>query len=90
MDVVIIRDLLCVDVFSFHTDFEQVENVKAFIGIVCVLLTIRPIFFADVAFSENHPEVVHTNSYVYRNDYYYHVDVPLYAYFYASGCLLHC
>ena len=66
---------------------EQVENVKAFIGIVRVLLTIGPIFFADVAFSENLPGLVHTNSYVYRNGYYHQVDVPSYAYFYGSGCL---
>ena len=66
---------------------EQVKNVKAFIGIVRVLLTIGPIFFADVAFSDNLPGLVRTNPYIYRNDYYYHVDVPLYAYFYGSGCL---
>ena len=63
---------------------EQVENVKAFIGIVRVLLTIGPIFFADVAFSENLPGLVRTNSYDY---YFNHVDVPSYAYFYGSGCL---
>ena len=67
---------------SFTT--EQVENVKDFIGIVRVLLTIGPIFFADVAFSDNLPGLVCTNPYVYRNDY---VDVPSYAYFYGSGCL---
>ena len=66
---------------------EQVENVKAFIGIVRVLLTIGPIFFANIAFSDNLPGLVRTNPYVYRNDYYYHVDVPSYAYFYGSGCL---
>ena len=66
---------------------EQVENVKAFIGIVCVLLTIGPIFFADVAFSDNLPGLVLTNSYVNGNDYYYHVDVPSYAHFYGSAWL---
>ena len=63
---------------------EQVENVKVLIGIVCVLLTIGPIFFADVAFSENLPGLVHTNSYRY---YYYYFNVPSYSYFYGSGCL---
>ena len=63
---------------------EQVENVKAFIGIVRVLLTIGPIFFADVAFSENLPGLVRTNSYRY---YYYYFNVPSYSYFYGSGCL---
>ena len=63
---------------------EQVEDVKAFIGILCVILTLGPVFFADVAFSENLPGLVRTNSY----DYYFNdVDVPSYAYFYGSGCL---
>ena len=64
---------------------EQVENVKAFIGIVRVLLTIGPIFFADVAFSENLPGLVRTNSYRY---YYYYFNAPSYSYFYGSGCLI--
>ena len=63
---------------------EQVEDVKAFIGILCVLLTLGPVFFADVAFSENLPGLVRTNSYDY---YFNHVDVPSYAHFYGSGCL---
>ena len=63
---------------------EQVEDVKAFIGILRVILTLGPVFFADVAFSENLPGLVRTNSYDYN---FNHVDVPLYAYFYGSGCL---
>ena len=63
---------------------EQVEDVKAFIGILCVLLTLGPVVFADVAFSENLPGLVRTYSY----DYYFNdVDVPSYAHFYGSGCL---
>ena len=53
---------------------EQVENVKAFLGIVHVLLTVGPIFFADVAFGQNLPGLVRTNEYWY-------------GYFYGSGCL---
>jgi peptide/histidine transporter 3/4 len=67
---------------------EQVENVKAFLGIIRVLLTIGPTFFADVAFGQNLPGLVHITTY---DDYYYypyhHVHVPYYAYFYGSGCL---
>ena len=62
---------------------EQVENVKAFLGIVRVLLTVGPIFFADIAFIENLPGLVHTNTY----SNYYYLDAPLYAYVYGSGCL---
>ena len=58
---------------------EQVEDVKAFIGILRVILTLGPVFFADVAFSENLPGLVRTNSYYF--------DVPSYAHFYGSGCL---
>ena len=70
---------------------EQVENVKAFLGLVRVLLTIGPIFFADVAFSENLPGLIHTLTYEsyysnYSHQYYnyteYHVPSV-----YASGCL---
>jgi hypothetical protein len=46
---------------------EQVENVKAFLGIVRILLTIGPIFFADVAFGQNLPGLVHTSTY---DEYY--------------------
>ena len=66
---------------------EQVEDVKVFIGILHVLLTLGPAFFADVAFSENLPGLVRTNSYVYRDYYYYYVDIPSYAHFYGIGCL---
>ena len=64
---------------------EEVENVKAFLGIVRVLLTVGPIFLADVAFSENLPGLVQT-------PYYYEYfplrdEFPSYAYFYGSGCL---
>jgi peptide/histidine transporter 3/4 len=67
---------------------KQVENVKAFLGIVRVLLTIGPIFFADIAFGQNLLGLVHTNRYYYNN-YYRHVDVPYYAYIIicGSGCL---
>ena len=68
---------------------EQVENVKAFLGIVRILLTVGPTFFVEVAFSTNLPGLVQLS-------YYYHYDygnitlpklVPTYVYFYASGCL---
>ena len=42
---------------------EEVENVKAFLGIVRVLLAVGPIFFADIAFGQNLPGLVHTNAY---------------------------
>ena len=81
---------------------EQVENVKAFLGIVRVLMTIGPIFFADVAIIQNLPGLVKFNTiteswyYYYNNNsnsyypYYYYFDavnIPYYAYFYGSGCL---
>ena len=78
---------------------EQVENVKAFLGIIRVLLTIGPIFFADIAFSQNLPGLVNTindieswhyHYYNNSNSYYYYfdtVDIPYYGYFYGSGCL---
>ena len=71
---------------------EQVENVKAFLGLVRVLLTIGPIFFADVAFSENLPGLIPTFAYemYYSNSshHYYYQYAPLYyAHVYASGCL---
>ena len=70
---------------------EQVENVKAFLGIVHVLLTVGPIFFADVAFVQNLPGLVHTSEDYYHNYYphYYYTDIPSYAYIhiYGSGCL---
>ena len=34
---------------------EEVENVKAFLGIVSVLLTTGPTFFVEFIFSENLP-----------------------------------
>ena len=68
---------------------EQVENVKAFLGIVCVLLTVGPTFFVEVAFSENLPELEQLSHYYY--DYYGNITslklIPSYAYFYSSGCL---
>ena len=67
---------------------EQVENVKAFLGILRVLLTVGPIFFADIAFGQNLPGLVYTNTYKkYYSNYVYYLDVPSYAYFYGSGCL---
>ena len=42
---------------------EEVENVKEFLGIVHLILTLGPILLADVAFSENLPGLVHTNTY---------------------------
>ena len=69
---------------------EQVENVKAFLGIVRVLLTVGPTFFVEVAFSENLPGLVQLSHYYYDN-YYGNITwlklVPSYAYFYGSGCL---
>ena len=63
---------------------EQVEDVKAFIGIVRIILIVGPTFFADVAFRENLPQLVNTNDYNY-----YYLSVPSrYAYnIYGSGCL---
>ena len=61
---------------------EEVENVKAFLGIVRVLLTVGPIFFVEIAFSENLPGLV-----LIPIDYYYYPSVPSYTYFYGSGCL---
>ena len=55
--------------------------MKAFLGIVHLILTLGPILLADVAFSENLPGLVHTNTY-YSNYY-----VPSYAYLFGSGCL---
>ena len=69
---------------------EEVENVKAFLGIVRVLLTVGPIFFVEIAFSENLPGLVQLSHYYYDN-YYGNITllklVPSYAYFYGSGCL---
>ena len=63
---------------------EEVEKVKAFLGILRVLLMVGPIFFVEVAFSENLPGLV-------KVPYYYYLDllndVPFHAYFYGSGCL---
>ena len=62
---------------------EEVENVKAFLGIVRVLLTLGPIFFVEIAVSENLPGLV-----LIPIDYYYsYQSVPSYTYFYGSGCL---
>ena len=52
---------------------EGVENVKAFFGIVCVLLMVGPVFFVEVAFSENLPGLAQLPL-----DYYYPSDVPSY------------
>ena len=59
-------------------------HVKAFLGIIRVLLTIGPIFFADVVFGQNLSGLIEYQ-YYYSNNY--HLDLPYYAYFYGSGCL---
>ena len=63
---------------SFTT--EEVENVKAFLGILCVLLTVGPIFFVEVAFSENLPGLLQVANFNTTS-------VSSYTDFYASGCL---
>ena len=53
---------------------EQVENVKAFLGIVLLLLTTGPILAADIAVNAILPNLA-TNSDLHTNN------------FYTSGCL---
>ena len=53
---------------------EQVEDVKAFLGIVLLLLTTGPIFAADIAVNAILPSLA-ANSDIHNN------------YFYTSGCL---
>ena len=67
---------------------EDVENVKAFVGIVCVLLSTGPTFIADIAIHAILPSIA---EYDYDTDYNeysgnggYEYDTPL---FYSSGCL---
>ena len=53
---------------------EEVENVKVFVGILCVLLTLGPIFLADVAVDGILPDLAAT--FTFHNDScgYYELD----------------
>ena len=62
---------------------EEVENVKAFVGILCVLLTMGPTFIADIAVNEILPSIV-------KNDYdpYMYNNLPTFTSFiYCTDCL---
>ena len=60
---------------------EEVENVKAFLGILRVLLAVGPTFFVEFAFSENLPGLLQVATFNTTL-------VSSYPYFYTSGCLV--
>ena len=69
---------------SFTT--EEVENVKAFLGIMRVLLTAGPIFFVEFAFSERLSNLVDPEP----DTYYSTSSVQFVNVFYGSGSLRQC
>ena len=70
---------------------EDVENVKAFVGIVCVLLSTGPTFIADIAVHAILPSIAeynfdHDSDYDYSGSGGYEYDTPIIDFFYSSGC----
>ena len=63
---------------------EEVENVKAFVGILCILLTIGPTFVADIAVNGIVPNLAVN---IYYANYFNFSDLPVYVSLYSSGCL---
>ena len=61
---------------------EDVENVKAFVGIVCVVLSTGPTFIADIAVHAILPSIAEFDNYFSGNGTNYK-----FINFYSSGCL---
>ena len=70
---------------------EDVENVKAFVGIVCVLLSTGPTFIADIAVHAILPSIADYDDSELAHDYSgsggYEYDTLIINLFYAFGCL---
>ena len=69
---------------------EDVENVKAFMGIVCVLLSTGPMFITDIAIHAILPSIAeydYDTDYDYSGSGGYEYDTPIINLFYSSGFL---
>ena len=84
---------LCKQEYGGPFESEEVDNVKAFLGIIRIIFAIGPIFAADVAFSGILPKLAQNeqliSSYsVYNETYMYfaEIDVPGLS-IHTSGCI---